>query len=177
MTLLYAFSCWGVHVCPTIKHLPTGHPFQSHCWSHSHYCPISWEKSYERAREWREEKGENEKDRTGGERRKGGGRHTEEESGSRGHTLRSSKTHTKDKLTTTRGNWEDSGLGVWNLSERGTVGGDLWYLGSAGTVINSWTSSMASKNSFSSSSSLASPFPELGPDTARVYIVIRKQGT
>lgn len=39
---------------------------------------------------------------------------------------------------------------------------NLWYFGSAGTVINSAGSSMASKNSLSSSSSLASPFPE-GP--------------
>lgn len=38
-------------------------------------------------------------------------------------------------------------------------GTHLWKCGSAGTVINSGASSMASKNSLSSSSSLASPFP------------------
>ena len=62
-------------------------------------------------------------------------------------------------------------------AERGTAGGDLWYLGSAGTVMNACGSSMASKNSFSSSSSLASPFPELDPEIARKQMGLRERQT
>lgn len=43
-----------------------------------------------------------------------------------------------------------------HIKQQGT---HLWKCGSAGTVMNSGASSMASKNSLSSSSSLASPFP------------------